>query len=126
MEFSKRITDAALDGNVHVPDDFGDHDSDVYEVGDIVALVEETSTRETPQILLGKVLRTAPRKREALLAHLAPVPNTSKQYRITIGKGTWWENYSALNYPVDIVYEERKNTYTLRTSPQDIHSSWAQ
>ena len=47
-----------------------------FNSGSSDALIEN----KQPLFLLGKVLRTYPKRREALLAHLAPVPNTRIKY----------------------------------------------
>ena len=99
-------------------------DDDLYEAGDIVALIEEQATPSNPLFLLGKVLRTYPKRREALLAHLAPVPNTRIKYVLTVGKDSWIESYDALIYPVDTVFDEGKNVYKLRTNPEEIYKEW--
>ena len=98
---------------------------DLYEIGDIVALVEKQSTPSSPKILLGKVLRSYPRRREVLLAYLAPVPNKKATYTLAVGQTTWIESYDARIYPVDIVYEESNNVYKLRTKVEDIYKVWA-
>ena len=90
----------------------------VPELGDIVALVEDGSTRASPRILLGKVLRVNLREREVLLAHLEK-KETSK-YKLVVGQSTWVESFDALVYPVDVVYDIQ-GTYTLRSDPLEIH-----
>ena len=99
-------------------------DDDLYEAGDIVALIEKQATPSNPLFLLGKVLRTYPKRREALLAHLAPVPNTKIKYVLTVGKDSWIESYDALIYPVDTVFDEGNNVYKLRTKPEEIYKAW--
>lgn len=101
-----------------------DIDDDLYEVGDIVALIDKEATASKPLILLGKILRTYPRKREVILAHLAPVPNTRFKYQLTVGKDSWTESFDALIYPVDIVFDEGNNVYKLRTKPEEIYKAW--
>ena len=93
-----------------------------FEVGDIVGLVDRISTRVNPHLILGKILRTYPRKKEVLLAHLAPVANTRKKYKLVVGKDSWTESVNALVYPVDVAYDEETNIYTLRTTPLQIYN----
>ena len=101
-------------------------EEDAYEVGDIVALVEKNATPSNPIILIGKILRTYPKRREALLAHLHPVPNTQqRKYKLTVGKDSWTESYDALIFPVDISFDDKYDVYTMRTNPNDIYKLWA-
>ena len=88
-----------------------------------MALVEKSATPYDPKILLGKILRTYRKRREALLAHLGPVPNKRRKYQLTVGKDSWTESYDALIYPVDIIFDD--GVYTLRTKPEDIYKLWA-
>ena len=85
---------------------------------DIVALVESDSSVEEPKILLGRVQRI--HKKAVLLAWLEPM--AKGKYRFSIGGKTWWEDTSSLVYPVDIVYCQKTNMYTLRTPLIDIHN----
>ena len=101
-----------------------DIDDDLYEVGDIVALIDKEATASKPLIFLGKILRVYPRKREVMLAHLAPVPNTRFKYQLTVGNDSWTESFDALIYPVDIVFDEGNNVYKLRSKPEDIYKAW--
>jgi hypothetical protein len=128
IKFTSNLTTRALqeapahaNSSFHEDEEEEDDADTQYEVGDIVALVKSTSTLPNPDILLGKVLRANSRKREALLAHLEPVPNTRNRFRLKIGKDSWSESYDALIFPVDILYDERTHLYTLRTTPQEIH-----
>lgn len=86
---------------------------------DIVALVESRSTPTQPRVLLGKVLRL--KKRTAVLAWLQPT-SMKKKYRLCIGENKWTESVDALVHPIDIVYCQKTNLYTLRTPLVDIHN----
>ena len=93
-------------------------------VGDVVGLVEDRSTHEHPVIMLGKVMRVFPDVNEVLLAHLNPLPKSKKTaptYKLTVGKDAWVESIHSLVFPVDVVYDQKSATYTLRTPVRDIH-----
>ena len=97
-----------------------DGDGDVIpEQGDIVALVEEHSTRAAPQILLGKVLRVSLRERELLLVHLQKVEES--KYQLTVEQNTWTENFDSIVFAVDVAYDNIAGIYTLRSSHLAIH-----
>ena len=89
---------------------------------DMVALVEEGSTRKEPMVLLGKVLRVYTKEREVLLAHLREMEEHGK-YKLVVGTSTWVESFDALIFPIDIAYDAARNIYTLATSKVDIHKS---
>ena len=125
VKFAAKLTASALSGGENTTD-ASDHDAsddDAYEVGDIVAMVDRISTRSKPHILLGKILRVYPRRREVLLAHLSPIPCTRNKYKLVVGRDSWIESFDALVYPVDVAYEEETSVYTLRTTPTEIHNS---
>ena len=93
-------------------------------VGDIVALVEERSTRDEPVVMLGKVLRLYQDSQEVLLAHLRLVEKSRKSsptYKLTIGKDAWVESYDSLVFPVDVAYDSARGVYSLRTPSTEIH-----
>lgn len=99
-----------------------DRDGDLIpENGDIVALVQDGSTRAAPKILLGKVLRVNCREQEVLLAHLEERGDSN--YRLRVGQSTWMESIQALVYPVDVIFNNAEGTYSLRSSLLDIHQS---
>ncbi len=118
VQFASSVTAGVLGGGSEVHEEV-----DTYEIGDIVGMVSKGSTLREPKVLIGKVLRTDRRKREALLAYLQPIPHTRNHYRLKIGEETWRESYQALVYPLDVVYEEQKDIYILRTPLQHIHTS---
>ncbi len=122
VKFSSGIAASGLGGNTSASVSGSDATKDDYhfDVGDIVATIDRNSTTSNHLIFLGKILRTAPRKREALLAYLAPVENTDKKYRLKVGEETWWESYDALVYPIDVIYDEQENTYTRRSTTKEI------
>ena len=90
----------------------------VPDTGDIVAMVQEGSTRQCPRILLGKVLRVNSREQEVLLAHLEAME--SKKYRLKVGQSTWTESFHSLVFPIDVEYNN--GLYHLRSSPLEIHN----
>ena len=96
-------------------------DDDGYspEVGDLVALVEESSTESEPKIMLGKVLRVYQREEEVLLAHLRACGKGT--YRLTVGKDAWKESTKSLVHPVDVIFDSKLGVYKLRTPVIDIH-----
>ena len=98
-----------------------------YREGAIVAAIEEGSTRSKPRVILGKVLRLDVKRREALLAHLAPEPGATEEdtaYRLVVGRSTWWDSFDALIHPVDTAYERRTNLYHLHSPPALIHQTF--
>jgi len=91
-------------------------------VNDIVAVVEHTSSRTNPKIILGKILRVF--KREALLAWLKPRKRNGKTgYRMVVGTDTWKESFEALIYPIDIVWDDTEHMYFLHSDPRKIHDA---
>ena len=104
-------------------DEEDEEDETSFAVGDIVAAVEESSTRQSPRVLLGKILRINFTKREVLLAHMAPHTDEEggKCYRLVVGRDTWSESFAALVFPVDVEFSRRHQVYRLRTDPLDIH-----
>ena len=116
VKLSASVASTSLNSN---PARF-DEDGDVIPAqDDIVALVKEDSTRESPQILLGKVLRVNTREREVLLAHLHELEMS--KYRLRVGQSTWTESFDSLVYPVDVAYDDITALYTLRSPPLEIH-----
>ena len=98
-----------------------------YTKGDVVAVVERTSTAGRPRILLGKVLSIDARRREVLLAWLKPVTCQGQDdkgglyYKMVIGKDTWRESMDAVVHPIDIQTTTRPGVYQLFSPPRDIH-----
>ena len=97
-----------------------------YREGDIVAVVDECSTRKKPVFILGKVLQLL-KRRQALLAHLAPQQGEEEEgatrFKLRVGSTTWLESLDAVVFPVDVEFDDRDRLYRLRTSPLEIHES---
>ena len=97
-----------------------------YREGDIVAVVDEHSTRKKPVFILGKVLQLL-KRRQALLAHLAPQQGEEEEgatrFKLRVGSTTWLESLDAVVFPVDVEFDNRDRLYRLRTSPLEIHES---
>ena len=89
-------------------------------IGDIVAVVETSSTVQTPVIILGKVLRVFPKEQEVLLAWLRP--HGKKVYRLVVGSDSWKEPWSSLIHPIDVSFNDKTNFYTLRTPTVELHN----
>ena len=89
-------------------------------IGDIVAVVETSSTVQTPVIILGKVLRVFPKEQEVLLAWLRP--HGKKVYRLVVGSDSWKEPWSSLIHPIDVSFNDKTNLYTLRTPTVELHN----
>ena len=104
VKLSASVASTSLNSN---PARF-DEDGDVIPAqDDIVALVKEDSTRESPQILLGKVLRvnTPDHEREVLLPHLHELEMSKFRRRVGRSTWTWTESFDSLVYPVDVAYD---------------------
>ena len=86
-------------------------------IGDIVAVVETSSTVQTPVIILGKVL---PKEQEVLLAWLRP--HGKKVYRLVVGSDSWKEPWSSLIHPIDVSFNDKTNFYTLRKPTVELHN----
>jgi hypothetical protein len=97
-------------------------DDDEYspQIGDVVALVEESSTEIEPKIMLGKVLRVYQKEEEVLLAHLRACGRGT--YRLTVGKDAWKESTKSLVHPVDVIFDSKLGVYKLRTPVIEIHN----
>ena len=117
VKLSAGLAGRTLDGKPTASMD-GDGDP-IPETGDIVALVQDESTKASPLILLGKVLRVNLRDQEVLLAHLQQIEKS--KYRLKVGQSTWMESFHALVYPIDVVYDAVAGLYTLRSELLDIH-----
>ena len=93
--------------------DDDEEDAPSFGVGDIIAVVEEASTKERPQIT---------NKKEVLLAHMEPICKDGEVfYRLVVGTDTWSESFSALVHPIDAVFNRKQNMYVLQSDPVDIH-----
>jgi len=102
--------------------DDDEDDTPSFGVGDIIAVVEEASTKERPQIILGKIIRLNSNKKEVLLAHMEPICKDGEVfYRLVVGTDTWSESFSALVHPIDVVFNREQNMYVLHSDPVDIH-----
>ena len=91
-------------------------------LNDVVAVVEEMSTRLEPKFILGKILRVM--KKEVLLAWLKPTKKAAKTgYSMVVGTDTWIESTAALIYPIDVEWDESSHMYLLHSDPVQIHKA---
>ena len=91
-------------------------------LNDVVAVVEETSTRLEPKFMLEKILRVM--KKEILLAWLKPTKKAAKTgYSMVVGTDTWIESTAALIYPIDVEWDESSRMYLLHSDPVQIHKA---
>lgn len=87
--------------------------------GDIVALLDGTSTKDNIAFFLAKVARFTSDRSEAHLVHLELLDGSENLYRVRPGK-IWTEPVNALVFPVDVVYNSTEKAYELRTSAEEI------
>ena len=92
------------------------------QVGDIVALLDSASTKESILFFLAKIARFTPDRSEAHLSQLVTVDDSDNMY-VLKPSAVWKESVDSLVFPVDVVYNSSKRAYVLRTSPKDIYES---
>lgn len=87
-------------------------------VGDMVALLDSVSTcAENAVIFVGRVLKI--RDNDALLMEFSRVEGSETLYRSVVDS-SWWDNLDSLIYPIDIVFDSKRQAYELRSTAADI------
>ena len=113
------FTDSKGDATV-VEDDLGDGFNKLLpQIGDIVALLDGVSTKDSIHFFLAKIARYNKTRSEAHLSQLELVDNSDNMY-VLKPNSVWVESVNALIFPIDILYNSSKHAYELRTSPEQI------
>ena len=88
-------------------------------VGDIVALLDGVSTcAEDASVLVGRVMKI--KGDDVLIMEFGKIEGSETLYRAVVDS-SWWEKLDSVIYPIDIVYDSKKQAYELRSSAAEIY-----
>lgn len=88
-------------------------------VGDMVALLDSVSTcAENASVLVGRVMKI--NGDDVLIMEFGKVEGSETLYRAVVDS-SWWEKLDSVIYPIDIVYDSKKEAYELRSSVAEIY-----
>jgi hypothetical protein len=93
----------------------------------VVATCEQSSRKDAPKVIPCKIIQVDQRKREVLLAHLAPATempanHNGPAFRFVVGS-SWWEDHAAIVHPIDYEYCRDTRVCRLRTPLSEIRAA---
>ena len=91
-------------------------------VGDVVALVDGSSTCYDDAAIFLAVIRFSKDESEALLMEFREIAGEQSLYHAVVDS-SWCESTDSLIFPVDVVWDRKRRAYELRSSVADIYGT---